>query len=311
MTPARCGHRRRPSRQASRADSVVAAWRRARRGRRHQPRARRRDRRRASARAPLYDCARDRRSGRRRHHRGADRDASRASRCRFSRRGVPVAGREADRAVARRGRRDDRRGRQTPASCSPSATPSGSIRRWPPRGRSLTDPRFIEVHRLGRVSGAQPRHRRRLRPDDSRSRRRAVAGRVRRRVARGGRRAGDHRTASTSPTSRLRFANGCIANLTASRISRDQRAEDPLLSAGRLRVDRLRGAEGRAVAAGEAATTALSAPSIEGGEMAVANEEPLARELADFVDAVASTPRADGDRRSRPPRARARAADYR
>ena len=29
-------------------------------------------------------------------------------------------------------------------------------------------------------------------------------------------------------------------------------------------------------------------PVIEGGEMAVVNEEPLARELADFVDAVAS-----------------------
>ena len=29
-------------------------------------------------------------------------------------------------------------------------------------------------------------------------------------------------------------------------------------------------------------------PSIEGGEVPVANEEPLKRELADFVDAVAS-----------------------
>ena len=29
-------------------------------------------------------------------------------------------------------------------------------------------------------------------------------------------------------------------------------------------------------------------PAIEGGEIAVANEEPLQRELADFVDAVAS-----------------------
>ena len=39
-----------------------------------------------------------------------------------------------------------------------------------------------------------------------------------------------------------------------------------------------------AVAAGQRAAGAL--PSIEGGEVDVANEEPLKRELADFVDAV-------------------------
>ena len=33
-------------------------------------------------------------------------------------------------------------------------------------------------------------------------------------------------------------------------------------------------------------------PSIEGGEVDVPNEEPLKRELADFVDAVASSRRA-------------------
>jgi len=37
-------------------------------------------------------------------------------------------------------------------------------------------------------------------------------------------------------------------------------------------------------------------PSIEGGEVMVANEEPLKRELADFVDAIAANrpPRVDG-----------------
>ena len=50
------------------------------------------------------------------------------------------------------------------------------------------------------VSRAQPRHRRRLRSDDSRSRRRAVARRRRGRVDRGGRRAGADRAASTSRT---------------------------------------------------------------------------------------------------------------
>ncbi len=39
------------------------------------------------------------------------------------------------------------------------------------------------------------------------------------------------------------------------------------------------------------------APSIDGGEIAVANEEPLQRELVDFVDAVVSRrpPRVTGE----------------
>jgi predicted dehydrogenase len=84
---------------------------------------------------------------------------------------------------------------------------------------------------------------------------------------------------------RLRFANGCIANVTASRISRDRvrkiRFFQPFAylsidyAAQKVEVWRL-------VKGGGAM------PSIEGGEIAVANEEPLKRELADFVDAVVS-----------------------
>ena len=46
-------------------------------------------------------------------------------------------------------------------------------------------------------------------------------------------------------------------------------------------------------------------PSIEGGDMPVTSEEPLKRELADFVDAIDRAP-ADGRRRAGPTRARTR-----
>jgi predicted dehydrogenase len=84
---------------------------------------------------------------------------------------------------------------------------------------------------------------------------------------------------------RVRFANGCIANITASRISRDRvrkiRFFQPLAyvsidyAAQKVEVWRL-------------VTRGAAMPSIEGGEIEVANEEPLKRELADFVDAVTS-----------------------
>jgi predicted dehydrogenase len=81
---------------------------------------------------------------------------------------------------------------------------------------------------------------------------------------------------------RLRFASGCIANLTASRISRDrvrkarffQRASYVSIdfAAREVEVYRLVPGEGR--------------PSIEGGRLLVSDEEPLRRELDDFVQAV-------------------------
>ncbi|MGE0450002.1 MAG: Gfo/Idh/MocA family oxidoreductase [Vicinamibacterales bacterium] len=92
---------------------------------------------------------------------------------------------------------------------------------------------------------------------------------------------------------RLRFANGCIANLTASRISRDRvrkiRFFQPSAyvsidyAAQKLEVYRLVQGQG-------------PMPAIQGGELAVPNEEPLKRELADFIDAVESrrAPQVDG-----------------
>jgi predicted dehydrogenase len=81
---------------------------------------------------------------------------------------------------------------------------------------------------------------------------------------------------------RLRFASGCIANVTASRISRERVRKvrffqhDSYVSidyaAQEVEVYRLapRGA----------------VPPIQGGKLEVVNEEPLRRELVDFVDAV-------------------------
>ena len=107
---------------------------------------------------------------------------------------------------------------------------------------------------------------------------------------------------------RLRFANGCIANLTASRISRDRVRKIRFFQpAAYLSIDyAAQKVEMWRLVKGEGPM-----PAIQGGEVAVANEEPLKRELADFVDAVASRRAAAGDRRAGPPRAGARAADYR
>ena len=81
---------------------------------------------------------------------------------------------------------------------------------------------------------------------------------------------------------RLRFANGCMANLTASRISRD-------------RVRKIRFFQPQAYLSIDYAAQKvekwtldrmLGIPKINGGELPVVSEEPLARELADFIDAV-------------------------
>ena len=84
---------------------------------------------------------------------------------------------------------------------------------------------------------------------------------------------------------RLRFSNGCIANLTASRISRDRvRKVRFFQPAAYVSVDyAAKKAEVWRLVKGEGPM-----PSIEGGELPVSDEEPLARELADFVDAVRS-----------------------
>lgn len=82
---------------------------------------------------------------------------------------------------------------------------------------------------------------------------------------------------------RLRFANGCIANLTASRISRDRvrkiRFFQPAAylsvdyAAQKVEMWRLMKQDG-------------AMPSIQGGEVPIKEEEPLKRELQDFIDAV-------------------------
>lgn len=88
---------------------------------------------------------------------------------------------------------------------------------------------------------------------------------------------------------RLRFDSGCIANVTASRISRE-------------RVRKARFFQNDAYVSIDYAAQELEMfrlvkngprPIIQGGKIEVANEEPLRRELEDFVDAV-RTRRAPG-----------------
>ena len=81
---------------------------------------------------------------------------------------------------------------------------------------------------------------------------------------------------------RLRFASGCIANLTASRISRDRVRKarffqhDSYVSidfaSQEVEIYRLVRGNGR--------------PVIEGGKLEVTRDEPLRRELVDFVEAL-------------------------
>jgi predicted dehydrogenase len=82
---------------------------------------------------------------------------------------------------------------------------------------------------------------------------------------------------------RVRFENGCIANVTASRISRDRVRKIRFFQpAAYVSIDYA----GQRVEVWRLDQAAGSVPSIEGGELHVVNEEPLKRELADFVDAV-------------------------
>jgi len=82
---------------------------------------------------------------------------------------------------------------------------------------------------------------------------------------------------------RLRFESGCIANLTASRISRDRVRKirffqpDAYISIDYAAQE----VEGWRLVRRDGAR-----PSIEGGALPVEKDEPLRRELADFVRAV-------------------------
>jgi predicted dehydrogenase len=82
---------------------------------------------------------------------------------------------------------------------------------------------------------------------------------------------------------RIRFANGCIANLTASRISRDRVRKIRFFQpATYLSIDYA----AQKVELWRLVKTGGGMPSIQGGDVEVVNEEPLKRELADFVGAV-------------------------
>jgi predicted dehydrogenase len=93
---------------------------------------------------------------------------------------------------------------------------------------------------------------------------------------------------------RLRFANGCIANLTASRISRDRVRKIRFFQpSSYVSIDYA----AQKVERWSLETGSGAAPSIQGGEMAVAVEEPLKLELADFAEAIAlrRMPRVTGE----------------
>ena len=93
---------------------------------------------------------------------------------------------------------------------------------------------------------------------------------------------------------RLRFASGCIANVTASRISREKVRKirffqpDAYLSIDYAAQE----AEGWRLVRRDGAR-----PRIEGGSIPVQRDEPLRRELMDFVHAARtrSTPAVDGE----------------
>lgn len=82
---------------------------------------------------------------------------------------------------------------------------------------------------------------------------------------------------------RIRFTNGCIANLTASRISKDQVRKIRFFQRERyVSIDMAIGE----VEKYELAPQAEGPPRIGGGKQVVPGEEPLKSELEDFVAAV-------------------------
>jgi predicted dehydrogenase len=82
---------------------------------------------------------------------------------------------------------------------------------------------------------------------------------------------------------RLKFANGCIANLTASRISRDQVRKIRFFQRNTyLSIDY----KAQEVEAWRLVAQPAGPPRIDGGKLDVQRDEPLKRELADFIGAV-------------------------
>jgi predicted dehydrogenase len=82
---------------------------------------------------------------------------------------------------------------------------------------------------------------------------------------------------------RLKFANGCIANLTASRISRDQVRKIRFFQRNTyLSVDY----KAQEVEVWRLVPQAGAMPRIDGGKLDVLRDEPLKRELGDFAEAI-------------------------
>jgi predicted dehydrogenase len=82
---------------------------------------------------------------------------------------------------------------------------------------------------------------------------------------------------------RLRFESGCIANLTASRISRDRTRKIRFFQPDSyVAIDYA----SQEVEVWRLVRHESGLPTIEGGPMAVTSDEPLRRELEDFVDAI-------------------------
>ncbi len=82
---------------------------------------------------------------------------------------------------------------------------------------------------------------------------------------------------------RVRFTNGCIANLTASRISRDQIRKIRFFQRERyVSID----TAAREVEMYQLVPQPAGLPKIDGGKLTVPGDEPLKRELEDFVAAV-------------------------
>ncbi len=82
---------------------------------------------------------------------------------------------------------------------------------------------------------------------------------------------------------RLKFGNGCIANLTASRISRDRTRKIRFFQpASYVSIDFAE----QELEVWRLVRPPAGAPSIEGGPVTVERDEPLRRELNDFLAAV-------------------------
>jgi predicted dehydrogenase len=93
---------------------------------------------------------------------------------------------------------------------------------------------------------------------------------------------------------RVRFTSGCIANITASRVSHEKMRKIRVFQAGAyVSID----CAGPALEVGRLRPRPGERPAIEGGPVPFERAEPLKRELQDFVDAVRDrrAPRVTGE----------------